>query len=52
MLYFFFGRGAAVITHGLTKRREVPAKEIDMALRRQEAFTRNPQQHTHTESTR
>ncbi len=47
MLYFFHGRGAAVISHGLTKRRIVPPKEIDLAVRRKAEFERNPATHTH-----
>ena len=47
MLYFFHGRAAVVISHGLTKRRTVPPKEIDLAVKRKEAFNRNPAKHTH-----
>ena len=29
MLYFFAGKSVVVVSHGLTKKREVPAREID-----------------------
>lgn len=29
MLYFFHGRAAVVVSHGLVKEREVPAREIN-----------------------
>ena len=32
MLYFFHGRAAVVLTHGVVKEREVPTKEIDKAI--------------------
>lgn len=50
MLYFYFGRGAAVITHGLTKRREVPPKQINLAIQRKRLFENDPQRHAHEES--
>jgi len=33
MLYFFVGRSAAVVSHGLKKYRRVPGKEIELAIR-------------------
>jgi len=40
MLYYFFvGTAAAVVSHGLTKEQAVPAREIDVAIRRKHAFT-------------
>src|SRR5579864_9568348 len=38
MLYFFHGRMAAVVSHGLVKEDEVPPKEIDKALERKRKF--------------
>src|SRR6059058_4258636 len=38
MLYFFRGRIAAVISHGLVKEAEVPAKEIEKAIERKQRF--------------
>ena len=34
MLYFFSGKAVVVLSHGLTKERAVPPKEIDTAIRR------------------
>lgn len=46
MLYFFHGRSSVVLTQGMVKEREVPAKEIDRALRAKVAFERDPNPHT------
>ena len=50
MLYFFAGKAVVVVSHGLTKTREVPPREIDQALRRKrlvdadfERFTFRPE---------
>ncbi len=47
MLYFFHGRMAAVVSHGLVKETEVPAKEIERAQERKRKFELNPKAHTH-----
>lgn len=48
MLYFFHGREAVVVSHGIMKQRhDVPAREIDLALKRKEEFTRDPVAHSH-----
>ncbi len=47
MLYFFHGRTAAVLSHGLAKEAEVPSKEIARALERKRKFEQNPKAHTH-----
>ena len=49
MLYFFHGRVAAVLTHGLVKEREVPVKDIQRAMERKRLFERDPQAHTYRE---
>ncbi len=49
MLYFFHGREAVVISHGLVKERKVPAGEINAAIRRKELFEKNPTKHTYRE---
>jgi hypothetical protein len=49
ILYFFHGRTAAVVTHGLVKESEVPAKEIERAIERKRKFEMNPKAHTHVE---
>ena len=51
LLYFFHGRAAVVISHGLTKQQAiVPPIEIERARRRKQAFTANPARHTHVMS--
>jgi phage-related protein len=49
MLYFFHGRTAAVVSHGLVKEAAVPAKDIDKAIARKQKFEKNPKAHSHTE---
>jgi phage-related protein len=46
ILYFFHGRNFAVLVHGLTKEKKVPAKEIDRAVSRMQLFKQNPKSHT------
>jgi phage-related protein len=36
MLYFFAGKAVVVLSHGLTKQREVPPREIDQAVERKQ----------------
>jgi phage-related protein len=36
MLYFFAGKAVVVLSHGLTKEREVPPREIDQAVKRKQ----------------
>jgi len=50
MLYFFAGKAVVVLSHGLTKEREVPPREIDQAIERKhkveadfEKFTFKPE---------
>jgi len=49
MLYFFHKNLAVVLSHGVTKEREIPAKEINKAIERKQKFEANPEQHTHEE---
>ncbi len=43
MLYFFHGKAATVVSHGLVKERWVPPKEIDAAIKRKcRATTESP----------
>ena len=49
LLYFFHGREAIVLAHGLTKEGKVPDRDIDTAVARKAAFLRNPEEHTHYE---
>ena len=45
MLYFFHGRTVVVVSHGLTKERVVPPKEIDRAVKRRKQFMADPKLH-------
>ncbi|HVC95054.1 MAG TPA: type II toxin-antitoxin system RelE/ParE family toxin [Pirellulales bacterium] len=49
LLYFFHGSAAAVVSHGIVKERRIPPGEIDMAVRRKQAFANAPLWHTHEE---
>ncbi len=51
MLYFFHGRQAVVLSHGLTKQQaDVPPIEIERARRRKQAFEVEPRRHAHRET--
>ena len=47
ILYFFHGREAVVVSHGLVKERVVPPKEIDRPVRRMNEFLANPETHSY-----
>ena len=49
MLYFYHGKNAVVLSHGLKKKKEVPPKEIDDAFERKDAFKLDPEKHTYRE---
>jgi phage-related protein len=49
MLYFFHGNVAAVLAHGLMKKQEVPAREIDRAIAAKARFAADPAGHTYQE---
>lgn len=46
MLYFFSGKAVVVVSHGLTKEREVPRKAIDIAVKRKKQVEKNFKQFT------
>lgn len=48
MLYFFHGKVAAVVSHGLVKEQKVPPKEIDRAIEQKKKFLTSPKRHTFT----
>ena len=50
LLYFFHGREAVVLSHGLTKEGKVPDKDIDLAIWRKASYLENPKAHTTTRS--
>jgi hypothetical protein len=45
MLYFFHGRTAVVVSHGLTKARTVPPREIEKAVERRKRYVADPTSH-------
>jgi hypothetical protein len=47
MLYFFHGQNVAILAHALTKEGEVPDSDIECAIRRKQAFERDPAGHTY-----
>jgi phage-related protein len=50
ILYFFHGKEVVVVSHGLTKRKVVPPKEIEDAIKRKKKFKKDPASHTYRES--
>ena len=50
MMYFYHGKTAAVISHGILKEKEVPPREIDTEeFKRKQAFISDPERHTYAE---
>jgi hypothetical protein len=45
LLYFFHGRGIAIVAHGITKEQEVPDIEIDRAIERKRRYEQSPETH-------
>jgi phage-related protein len=50
MLYFFHENIAAVVSHGLTKDKQVPPRDIDRAVVAKQRFVKDPRRHTHQEA--
>lgn len=50
ILYFFHGRVAAILAHGLTKQDRVPPAAIETASARKRRFEQDPNLHTFEES--
>ena len=48
LLYGFVGIDIAMLSHGLTKERKAPSREIDLAVARLQRFKKNPDLHTAT----
>jgi len=46
ILYFFHQQLVAVVSHGLTKERQIPPREIDRAVERMKQFEVNPKRYT------
>ena len=49
ILYFFHGKVAAVLSHGIVKEQAVPPKEIDLAIKRKRQFIADPDRHSYEE---
>ena len=45
ILYFFHGKGVAVLAHALTKESVMPPEVIDLAVKRKALFASNPALH-------
>ena len=50
ILYFFRGKIAAILAHGLIKEREIPDRDIRVALERKRLFDQDPDAHTYLET--
>lgn len=46
ILYFFSGANEVCLSHGIIKKREVPAAEIDLAVKRKKLVAVDPQRYT------
>jgi phage-related protein len=50
ILYFFHGQNVAIVAHTIVKKgSEVPDKDIDRAIERQQRFIADPETHTYAE---
>ncbi len=49
LLYFFHGRGVAVLAHTLTKEAVISESDFARALNRKRAFEEDPESHTYRE---
>lgn len=45
LLYFFHGKDIAIVAHGLTKEKRVPAADIERAIERRTRYERAPEEH-------
>jgi len=46
ILFFFHGREVVVLTHGFTKERQVPPKQIRLAMRMKAEYEVDPESHS------
>ena len=51
VLYGFVGQHIVLISHGITKEKEVPDKEIDIAAARLALYEQEPERYRATEDT-
>ena len=47
VFYCFVGRNVVLLTHGLVKTKEIPARQIDKVIEYREKFVDNPQRHNY-----
>lgn len=45
ILYFFYGRETIILAQGLTKEKQVPIRDIEIALWRKKIFEKDPGRH-------
>ncbi len=51
LLYFFHGREAVILSHGIIKKESgVPPKEIELALKRKVMFETDPENYSYSEN--
>jgi len=50
ILYSFAGREIVILTHALTKERDVPDRDIDLAVERRRRFVEDPVRHRYQEN--
>ncbi len=48
ILYFFYGQNVVALSHGITKEKKVPQKEIDLAISRMNLVLKSPDKYTAT----
>lgn len=46
LLYFFFGTNVVAVSHGITKEKEVPSEEIELAISRKNLVMASPDRYT------
>jgi phage-related protein len=49
ILYAFAGRKIALLSHGFSKERKIPKKQITKAINNLKRYNQNPQEHTYSE---
>lgn len=47
ILYGFVGKNIVLLSHGCSKKKEVPKRETNRAVRNIKNYTQNPEAHTH-----
>jgi len=50
ILYFFHGQNIAILAHGLVKENVIPQADLTRAIKRKEAFLKDPEEHTYEEN--